>query len=99
MFPVIVLYLLYLLVDLCYLWSKGLLCAKSGQVVLAGDPKQLGPIVRSSLAKKYGMGNYRHTQHMFFPAYNTEVWINATFVSSLKSYPPILSVYIWSVWT
>ena len=27
-----------------------------GQVVIAGDPKQLGPILRSPLAIKYGLG-------------------------------------------
>ncbi|GMH88807.1 hypothetical protein TL16_g11266 [Triparma laevis f. inornata] len=30
---------------------------KSGSVVLAGDPKQLGPIIRSNLAKKFGLEN------------------------------------------
>ncbi|CAL8275381.1 unnamed protein product [Boreogadus saida] len=34
----------------------GLLDPKRGQVVLAGDPKQLGPIVKSHLAKKHGLG-------------------------------------------
>lgn len=38
---------------------EGLLHAKSGQVVLAGDPKQLGPIIRSPFAAKYGMGTTR----------------------------------------
>lgn len=40
----------------CLIPLAGLLNAKSGQVVLAGDPKQLGPIVRSPFAVKYGMG-------------------------------------------
>ncbi|XP_069543648.1 putative helicase mov-10-B.2 [Brachyistius frenatus] len=40
----------------CLIPLAGLLDAKSGQVVLAGDPKQLGPIVRSPFAIKYGMG-------------------------------------------
>lgn len=30
----------------------------SGQVVIAGDPKQLGPILRSPLAIKYGLGKF-----------------------------------------
>ncbi|TRY87279.1 hypothetical protein DNTS_028207 [Danionella cerebrum] len=34
----------------------GLLNAQTGQLVLAGDSKQLGPILRSPLAIKYGLG-------------------------------------------
>ncbi|XP_017324243.1 putative helicase mov-10-B.1 [Ictalurus punctatus] len=34
----------------------GLLRAETGQLVLAGDPKQLGPILRSPYAIKYGLG-------------------------------------------
>uniref|UniRef100_A0A7N6FF99 RNA helicase n=1 Tax=Anabas testudineus TaxID=64144 RepID=A0A7N6FF99_ANATE len=40
----------------CLVPLAGLLNAESGQVVLAGDPKQLGPILRSPFALKYGMG-------------------------------------------
>ena len=31
---------------------------RGGQLVLAGDPKQLGPILRSPITQKYGLGEY-----------------------------------------
>lgn len=43
----------YIFVFICLI---GLLDAETGQLVLAGDPKQLGPILRSPFALKYGMG-------------------------------------------
>ncbi|XP_059186180.1 putative helicase mov-10-B.2 [Centropristis striata] len=39
----------------CVIAIAGLLSAQKGQLVLAGDPKQLGPIIRSPFAKKYGL--------------------------------------------
>ncbi|XP_058491151.1 putative helicase mov-10-B.2 isoform X1 [Solea solea] len=39
----------------CLVPLAGLLDAQTGQVVLAGDPEQLGPILRSPFALKYGM--------------------------------------------
>ena len=36
-----------------------------GQVVIAGDPKQLGPVLRSPLAIKHGLGkSHVKTPHM-----------------------------------
>lgn len=35
---------------------SGLFDPKDGQLVLGGDPKQLGPILRSPLALQHGLG-------------------------------------------
>ncbi|XP_044065668.1 putative helicase mov-10-B.1 [Siniperca chuatsi] len=40
----------------CLIPIAGLLKPQRCQVVLAGDPKQLGPIITSTMAKKHGMG-------------------------------------------
>uniref|UniRef100_A0AAQ4QBB5 RNA helicase n=1 Tax=Gasterosteus aculeatus aculeatus TaxID=481459 RepID=A0AAQ4QBB5_GASAC len=40
----------------CVIAIAGLLSTESGQLVLAGDPKQLGPILRSRFAQQYGLG-------------------------------------------
>uniref|UniRef100_A0A667WMC0 RNA helicase n=1 Tax=Myripristis murdjan TaxID=586833 RepID=A0A667WMC0_9TELE len=40
----------------CIIAVAGLLHPERGQLVLAGDPQQLGPILRSPLALEYGLG-------------------------------------------
>ncbi|XP_007546936.1 putative helicase mov-10-B.1 isoform X1 [Poecilia formosa] len=40
----------------CIIAVAGLLCPEKGQLVLAGDPKQLGPIIRSPYAIQHGLG-------------------------------------------
>ncbi|XP_047440152.1 putative helicase mov-10-B.1 isoform X2 [Mugil cephalus] len=40
----------------CIIAIAGLLSVEKGQLVLAGDPKQLGPILRSPLALQHGLG-------------------------------------------
>uniref|UniRef100_A0A8C5DLY9 RNA helicase n=1 Tax=Gouania willdenowi TaxID=441366 RepID=A0A8C5DLY9_GOUWI len=40
----------------CVIAIAGLLSPETGQLVLAGDPKQLGPILRSPLALEHGLG-------------------------------------------
>lgn len=40
----------------CVIGIAGLLDPAKGQLVLAGDPQQLGPVLRSPLAQLYGMG-------------------------------------------
>ncbi|XP_020490711.2 putative helicase mov-10-B.2 isoform X1 [Labrus bergylta] len=82
----------------CIVPLAGLLHAKSGQVVLAGDPKQLGPILRSPFAQKYGMGVSLLERLMKdFPLYQKEEGVfNNSFVTKLlknyRSHPAILKV-------
>ncbi|KAG9333767.1 hypothetical protein JZ751_010210 [Albula glossodonta] len=40
----------------CIIGLSGLLQGETGQLVLAGDPQQLGPILRSPLAIEHGLG-------------------------------------------
>ncbi|KAM3872352.1 putative helicase mov-10-B.1 [Diretmus argenteus] len=72
--------------------------AESGQVVLAGDPKQLGPILRSPLVLKYGMGVSLLERLMKdFPLYQKhEGTYNNRYVTKLlrnyRSHPAILEI-------
>ncbi|KAI9530694.1 hypothetical protein NQZ68_000185 [Dissostichus eleginoides] len=76
----------------------GLLNAATGQVVLAGDPKQLGPILRSPFAMKYGMG-FSFLERMMkdcSPYQKVEGEYDNRFVTKLlknyRSHPAILEV-------
>ncbi|XP_056278748.1 putative helicase mov-10-B.2 [Pseudoliparis swirei] len=82
----------------CLVPLAGLLDAESGQVVLAGDPKQLGPILRSPFAVKYSMGVsllerlmkdislYRKDEGVFNNRFVTKLLCN------YRSHPAILKV-------
>ncbi|XP_070766164.1 putative helicase mov-10-B.2 [Enoplosus armatus] len=82
----------------CLVPLAGLLQAESGQVILAGDPKQLGPILRSPFALKYGMGVSLLERMMTdFPLYlKNEGAFNNRFVTKLlhnyRSHPAILKI-------
>lgn len=82
----------------CLVPLAGLLCAESGQVVLAGDPKQLGPILRSPFAVRYGMGVSLLERMMNnFTLYQKEEGVfNKRFVTKLlrnyRSHPAILKI-------
>ncbi|XP_059188616.1 putative helicase mov-10-B.1 [Centropristis striata] len=81
----------------CLVPLAGLLDAESGQVTLAGDPKQLGPILRSPFAIKYGMGVSLLERLMNDPLYGKDEGVyNNRFVTKLlrnyRSHPAILKV-------
>ncbi|XP_071388136.1 putative helicase mov-10-B.1 [Centroberyx affinis] len=85
----------------CLVPVAGLLQAESGQLVLAGDPKQLGPILRSPLALKYGMG-VSLLERLMNPANDFSLYqkdegtFNNRFVTKLlrnyRSHPAILKI-------
>ncbi|KAG8870410.1 hypothetical protein FRB97_009799 [Tulasnella sp. 331] len=63
------------------------------QVVLSGDPMQLGPIVRSPVAQKLGLGTSWLDRLMSLPAYEPAVYGGVTVVKLIKnwrSHPAIL---------
>uniref|UniRef100_A0A667XVM2 RNA helicase n=1 Tax=Myripristis murdjan TaxID=586833 RepID=A0A667XVM2_9TELE len=82
----------------CIIPLAGLLDPKTGQVVLVGDPKQLGPIISSSLVKKYGMGSLLDRLMKDFEIYkkNEHFKYNNHFITKLRknyrSHPDILKI-------
>ncbi|XP_041654672.1 putative helicase mov-10-B.1 [Cheilinus undulatus] len=77
----------------------GLFKLRTCQVVLAGDPKQLGPIITSRLAKKYGLGLSLLERLMKdFKLYKQHdiLGFNSRFVTKLlrnyRSHPAILKI-------
>ncbi|XP_037540408.1 putative helicase mov-10-B.2 [Nematolebias whitei] len=82
----------------CLVSFAGLLDAECGQLVLAGDPKQLGPILRSPFALKYGMGvSFLERLMTNFSLYHKNEGVyNNRFVTKLlrnyRSHPAILKI-------
>ncbi|XP_069378985.1 putative helicase mov-10-B.2 isoform X2 [Paralichthys olivaceus] len=82
----------------CLIPLAGLLHAQTGQVVLAGDPKQLGPILRSPFALKYGMGVslLQRMMNDFSLYQKQDDKFNSRFVTKLlcnyRSHPSILKI-------
>lgn len=82
----------------CIVPLAGLLDPESGQVVLAGDPKQLGPIIRSPFALKFGLGLsllerlmtncslYQKTNDVFDNRFVTKL------IRNYRSHPAILEI-------
>ncbi|KAG7228300.1 hypothetical protein INR49_009164 [Caranx melampygus] len=82
----------------CIIPLAGLLHPETGQVVLTGDPKQLGPILRSPIALKNGLGVSlleRLMNHCSLYEKNEGVFNNC-FVTKLlrnyRSHPAILKI-------
>ncbi|KAM9856095.1 putative helicase mov-10-B.1 [Aulostomus maculatus] len=82
----------------CIVPLAGLLQAQTGQLVLAGDPKQLGPILRSPFALKYHLGvSFLERMMTEFPLYQKkEGEFNNHYVTKLlrnyRSHPDILRI-------
>ncbi|XP_054464663.1 putative helicase mov-10-B.2 [Anoplopoma fimbria] len=83
----------------CLIPLAGLLKPDKCQVVLAGDPKQLGPIISSRVAEKHGMGVSMLERLMndidLYKSHETQGF-NNRFVSKLlrnyRSHPAILKI-------
>ncbi|CAL9703066.1 unnamed protein product [Knipowitschia caucasica] len=79
----------------CILPLAGLLHSHTGQVVLAGDHKQLEPIVRSPWARKFGMG-LSLLERLMTLYQKTNVIFDNNFVIKLlrnfRSHPAILEI-------
>ncbi|XP_061531402.1 putative helicase mov-10-B.2 isoform X1 [Phycodurus eques] len=82
----------------CVIPLAGLLDPEVGQVVLAGDHKQLGPIVASPLALKYELGFslLERLMNISSSVYQKDGVLNDLFVTKLlrnyRSHPAILKV-------
>ncbi|XP_048877491.1 putative helicase mov-10-B.1 isoform X2 [Brienomyrus brachyistius] len=84
----------------CLIAIAGLLQPGTGQLVLAGDPKQLGPVLQSPLAIQYGLGlSLLERLMQYNPLYQKEEQsgkFDSRFVTKLlqnyRSHPDILHI-------
>ncbi|XP_041083835.1 putative helicase MOV-10 [Polyodon spathula] len=84
----------------CIIPVAGLLNKDQGQLVLAGDPKQLGPILRSPLAIRHGLDvsllERLMTQNSLYQKDSSTGAFNSHFVTKLlrnyRSHPAILKI-------
>lgn len=56
------------------------------RIILSGDPKQLGPVIRSSMAREFGLQRSFLERLMDRPLYGTEHGRGRSYVSSFESY-------------
>lgn len=75
-----------------------------GQVIMAGDPKQLGPVICSSIAKTCGLGQSMLARYIEYPPFKRDVTVfpehngyNPKIITHLirnyRSLPEIVSVF------
>ncbi|OCH91263.1 P-loop containing nucleoside triphosphate hydrolase protein [Obba rivulosa] len=62
------------------------MAAESTRIVLSGDPKQLGPIIRSNIARDLGLGKSYLERLMERPVYNDPAVRQKTIIKLLKNY-------------
>ncbi|KAI0690995.1 P-loop containing nucleoside triphosphate hydrolase protein [Cerioporus squamosus] len=62
------------------------LALDSTRVILSGDPKQLGPVIRSSIAREFGMEKSYLERLMASPLYSGERGRGTTYVKLTKNY-------------
>ncbi|KAI0824891.1 P-loop containing nucleoside triphosphate hydrolase protein [Trametes gibbosa] len=55
-------------------------------VILSGDPKQLGPVIRSSVARELGLGTSYLERLMERPVYDAQTGRGRSFVKLVKNY-------------
>ncbi|KAI1789433.1 P-loop containing nucleoside triphosphate hydrolase protein [Ganoderma leucocontextum] len=62
------------------------LAVDATRIILSGDPKQLGPVIRSSMAREFGMEKSYLERLMDRPLYSSEHGRGRSFVKLVKNY-------------
>jgi hypothetical protein len=73
------------------------MCDRATNVVLSGDPRQLGPIIRSNIAQKLGLETSLLERLMRLPIYAETIGYGVTFVNFLELMSIMLTFVLdWS---